>query len=493
VHWFADHAFAVALLLVYTGLLAWHAYVGQRSSKGVADYYVGGRNMSGFVVGASFFATLVSTNSYIGHAGKGYEYGLPWFAMAGLMVVFAWISWRLVAPRLRAFTREWDSVTLPDFLAARFGGRAVRIAGALVIVFASLLYLVAIFKGAGHLFQVFLGVSYAASVCFMLVIVMGYTAMGGFISVVRTDVIQGGMMLLGAVLMFYFVSRAAGGAEVIFTAQETAHLRHLDAGIPLLVLLGIALSGSIKLIVDPRQISRFYALRDARSIRAGIWVAVGGILLVQLCLFPVGMYASVLLEGVTDTDLIVPTLVNDPGVFPRAAGDFLVVAILAAAMSSLDSVLLVAASVFVRDVLAEVRPLVGSRQIRWTRIGVVAWACVGATIALRPPGDIVEITIFSGSLYAVCFTPAILLGLHWRRGDAFAVLASMVVGVCVLVAWLGSNASSWLHEVFPALLASTATYVICAVWRPAHADPRVVAAFTRAGDGYLVQEALRRG
>ncbi len=476
--WVVDHVFAVVLLVLYTGVLVWHAWLGKRSSKDVTDYYVGGRGMGGFVVGASFFATLVSTNSYIGHAGKGYEYGLPWFFMAGLMVVFAWVSWRVVAPRLRAFTAEWESVTLPDFLAARFGGgNWLRGAAAIVIVFASLLYIIAIFKGAGHLFQIFLGVSYEASVAFMLVIVMGYTAMGGFISVVRTDVVQGAMMIAGAMLMFFFVSRAAGGVDVIFVAPETAPLRRLDAGVPLLVLLGIALSGSIKLIVDPRQISRFYALRDARSIRMGIWVAVGGILIVQACLFPVGMYASVLLSGVTDTDLIVPTLVNDSAVFPRAAGDFLVVAIIAAAMSSLDSVLLVAASVFTRDIAAEVRSLDGARQIRWTRVGVVVFAIAGALLALRPPGDIIAITIFSGSLYAVCFTPAILLGLHWRRGDAVSVLASMTVGVFVLVSWMLSGGSNTLHEVFPALAASSLTYVTCAATRPPHAHPRVTAAF----------------
>ncbi len=476
-HWLTDHGIAVVLLVVYTGVLAWHARIGKRASKGVADYFVGGRSMGGVAIGASFFATLVSTNSYIGHAGKGYEYGLPWFLMALLMVVFAWLSWRLVAPRLRAFTREWESVTVPDFLAVRFGGGGVRAASALVIVIASLLYVIAIFKGAGHLFQTFLGVSYELSVIFMLIVVMGYTAMGGFISVVRTDVIQGGLMVIAAVMMFGYVSSAAGGVDVLFTAPETARLRELEAGVPILVLLGIALSGSIKLIVDPRQISRFYALRSAVSIRTGIWIAVGGILLVQMCLFPVGMYASVLLTGVTDTDLIVPTLITDRGVFPPLAGDFLVLAIVAAAMSSLDSVLLVAASVFTRDFIAEIRPMTGVSQVSWTRLGVVAFAIAGAGFAFRPPGDIVAITIFSGSLYAVCFTPAVLLGLHWRRGDGFTVLASMAVGVTVLLGWLVSGASSWLHEVFPSLAASTATYVVCARLRPINTDARVDTAF----------------
>ena len=71
-------------------------------------------------------------------------------------------------------------------------------------------------------------------------------------------------------------------------------------------LIGIALSGALKLLVDPRQVSRFYALRDERAVKQGMWVAVAGLAIVQFCIFPVGLYAHLLMDGVTDTDVIVP-------------------------------------------------------------------------------------------------------------------------------------------------------------------------------------------
>ena len=209
----SEHWLAGLLLLLYTGVLLYHARVGQRQSQGIADYYVGGRNMGGAVVGVSFFATFASTNSYIGHAGKGYDYGLPWLVMPVFIVVFTYLSWTSVAPRLRRFTSHWDALTLPDYLEARFGsaGGYLRVTAGLVILFASLLYLVAIFKGAGNLFQAFLGVRYEVAVGITLVIVMLYTSIGGFVSVVRTDVVQGILMVLGSVTIFYFVTDAAGG------------------------------------------------------------------------------------------------------------------------------------------------------------------------------------------------------------------------------------------------------------------------------------------
>ena len=271
--------------------------------------------------GCLFFATFASTNTYIGNAGKGYEYGIPWLLTALVMVVFTYLSWTFVAPRLRRFASHFDALTLPDYLASRFVSerQVLRVAAAMVIIFSSILYLVAIFKGAGNLFQQFLEVRYEVAVGLVLLVVMLYTSIGGFVSVVRTDVLQGILMVIGSVTIFYFVTDAAGGVSVLPELKNLpsgAHLFDWNAAIPLVVLLGIALSGSLKLLVDPRQISRFYALKDERSVNVGMWVALTGIVLIMFCLFPVGLYAHFLLDGVTETDMIVPMLVNDRSVFP---------------------------------------------------------------------------------------------------------------------------------------------------------------------------------
>jgi SSS family transporter len=460
-NWLLDHWLAAVLLAAYTGLLFYNANVGRRSSESLGDYYVGGRSMGGFAVGVSFFATFASTNTYIGHTGKGYEYGLPWLTMGGLIIVFTYLSWRVVAPRMRRFAMHWDALTLPGYLAGRFGSdqRALRVMAAVIIVVSSLMYLVAIFKGSGHLFQAFLDIPYHTAVGVTLVIVVLYTSIGGFVSVVRTDVVQGALMVIGSVTIFYFVTDAAGGVGVITELAQRPQSQWLfswNAGIPFVVLLGLALSGSLKLLVDPRQVSRFYALKDERSVRLGIWVAVAGMTIIMCCLFPIGLYAHALLPEVVDTDLIMPTFLGSRTVFPLWVADVLVVAIVAAAMSSMDSVLLVTASVFYKDLVEVVRPM--DQPIGWTRYAVVGFAVVAAFFALRPPGGIVEITIFSGSLYAVCFFPAILFGLHWRRGSAAAVMASMVLGVTVLLAWLLLGGRNIVHEVFPALLVSCCAY-----------------------------------
>lgn len=485
--WLSNHWLAAVLLLLYTGVLLYNAYLGNAASRGLSGYMVGNRAMGGVVVGISFFATFASTNSYIGHAGKGYAYGFAWLTMAVLLVIFSWVSWRWVGPPMRRFASAWDALTIPDFLGSRFvppGPSAerhpLRLAAAVVIAFSSLLYLLAIFKGAGHLFQFFLNVDYELAVGITLVIVMLYTSIGGFVSVVRTDVIQGLLMLIGSVMIFYFVTRAAGGISAVGELRlnpEKDFLFDLNGGLPFAVLLGVSLSGSLKLLVDPRQISRFFALKDDTAAQQGIWVAAGGLAIILFCLFPVGIYAHLILTDVSDTDLIVPTLVSDPTVFPFWAADFLIVAIVAAAMSSMDSVLLVAASTLYKNLIAPFRATSSAaHQVKWTRFAVLGFAMTAAAMALNPPGDIVEITIFSGSLYAVCFFPAVLFGLYWERGTARSVLWSMLLGTVVLLLWILLGLKQTLHEVFPALLVSIITYY----WL-ASSDDTVIHAQNRRG------------
>lgn len=442
-----------------------HARAGFNQSALIDGYLVGKRSIGGVVIGISFAATFASTNSYIGLAGKSYEYGAPWLIFAVMIVVFTGLSWVIVAPGLRRFTSMTGALTVPEFFEERFNSGIVRVLSGLIIVLSSILYLIAIFKGAGNLFQVFFDLPYKIAVGIVFVAVLLYTSVGGFVSVVRTDVVQGGLMILGSILMFMFITDASGGVGSVWELRsnmETEWLFNLDAGIPFSVLIGIALAGAMKLLIDPRQISRFYGLRDDAAVARGIPIAILALLVIQFCLFPLGLYAHSLVTNVTDTDLIIPTLIQDRAVFPIFVADFLVVAIVSAAMSSMDSVLLVAGSVITRDVIGRVVALTDVQSVQFTRIGVIMCAVIAALFALNPMGGIVEITIFSGSLYAACFAPAILLGLHWRRGNPIGVILSFAIGIVTLLLWRFLGLNSIIHEVIPALFLSFLVYVLAA-------------------------------
>lgn len=467
----------VLLLAGYTALMVRHAAAGRRRTRDVTDFYVGGRSMGGVALGLSFFATYSSTNSFVGFSGQAYTYGIGWLLLAPAAVVFTLLAWSWVAPRLRLFTASLDSVTIPDFIGFRFNSRPARVSAALIVVAASTLYMTAVFKGVGNILEAFLGIPYPAAIGLVFVIVLFYTAAGGFISVVRTDVVQGILMIFAALFLFAGTVSAAGGLGALGTlgnSPTAGSLFRWDAAMPFAVLIGIVVATTMKMLVEPRQLSRFYALESERAVRQGMWVSTLAFLGVYLMLVPIGLYARVVLgDGLADTDLVVPTLVSAGTVFSPLVASFLVVAMIAAAMSSLDSVLLVTASTCQRDLVESWNPGSAASALRNTRVLVAVFAVVTALVALDPPGRIVALTAFSGSLFAACFFPAIVLGLHWRRGNGAAVLASFGVGIATLFLWESFPLAGSLHEIFPAVALSTLVYASVAALTAVNGRQRV--------------------
>lgn len=466
-----------SLLALYSVMLAHHAWTGKKQTKGLADYYVGGRNMGGWVIGLSFFATYASTNSFVGFSGRTYAWGLPWLLFIPTAVAFSLFAWIAVAPRLRSFTAAMDSLTIPDFIGFRFNSTAARVFAAVIVIAASFFYMTAVFKGIGNLLEVFLEIPYRLSIVIVFFVVMTYTMIGGFISVVKTDSVQGVVMMVAAVVLFTGTVDAAGGlgaAAEVRSQPGGEELFTWGGGVAIPVLIGTMVAGLVKFAVEPRQLSRFFALEGDKALRTGMWVSSLTFAAVFSLLIPVGIYArKIFPSGIEDTDLVVPTLLSE--VFGQGTGAFLLVAMVAAAMSSLDSVLLVMASTTERDIFALLRPgRSEAQEMFWTKAWVALFAFITMLISLNPPGGIVELTAFSGALYGACFFPALVLGLHWKRGNGAAVIASFTTGILVLLTWDFVPGSAIVHEIFPAMVLSTAVYVGLSLAGTDGASPQVV-------------------
>ena len=189
---------------------------------------------------------------------EGYTYGVPWLLLTPFLVFFSLMAWTLIAPRLRYFAASLNSLTIPDFFGLRYASNVARLEAALIVLFASLFYMAAIFKGIGHTLEAFLQIPYWVAILIVFVIVVSYTAVGGFISVVKTDIVQGVMLILAAILLFAGTVRAAGGVLSFFEVQALPGGEDLfswNAALPFPVLLGILFASTVKFMVEPRQLS----------------------------------------------------------------------------------------------------------------------------------------------------------------------------------------------------------------------------------------------
>jgi SSS family transporter len=435
--WIRSHALPLAFLAGYLILLAYHGWRGNRRSKALDDYLVGGRGMGGVVIALSFYATFVSSVTFVGHAGKSFTRGPAWWLTCVIVfTAMVGISWFVVAPPFMKQARQLGALTIPEFLGLKYRSNAVRRLSGIVVIAASLVYMVAVYDGAARSLEVLFAVDRHVIMIGIFLIVTLYTLSGGFHSVVATDAVQGVILFGGALLLPLMMVVRKGGLGPLLDSVRAANPTALDwtNEMPLVTMIGLALGVGLKLIVEPRQLSRFYGLASDQQLRRGRWIAPILLFVTYLCMLPVGFLAHAFVprDASLGSDQIVPFLLGDGNVFGPIAGAFFLTALVAAAMSSLDSVLLVAASSVDHDVIG-VRER--SNPMLITRCWVLVLSAVAAGLALVQARGIVEMSSFSGSIYAACFLPSLVVGLFWKGGTRSGALAGIIVGFTVTTIW----------------------------------------------------------
>ncbi|MDP6442926.1 MAG: hypothetical protein QF805_03975 [Pirellulaceae bacterium] len=459
-NWLDEHAFHLLLIAVYLGVLVYHAVAANRNVESVNDYLTAGRRLGGVVIGLSFYATFMSTNTFIGAAGKSWDHGLAWCFGGLVLSGLALASWFIVAPKFVPLTRHYNSLTVADFLGSHYRSEAVRRVAALIVAFSSVLYLIAIYRGAALAVASFLDLPYAVCVLAVLLIVTAYTLAGGFESVVLTDSLQGALMLVGAGAIAMAMWRAGDGVEIFSAIRaQDPKLASASNWAAISASLAYGLAVGVKYLVEPRQLSRFYGLKDQRALRIASIVAPLAIIVTYGVLLPLGAMARAIIPpgAIESSDQVIPYLLGSAELLGPVVGALFLLVLVSAAMSSIDSVLLVAASTIDRDLCRATTTAVSTgatmRDVQWTRAWVVALSLTAALIALIPGvNDIVKLTKFSGSLYGACFVPVLVCGLYIRR-SATTALATMITGTITVIGvfTLRQFGRTTMQEVYPGM------------------------------------------
>ena len=444
------------------------------------------------VIALSFYATFLSTNTFLGQAGFGYKVGIAWVLGAAVFVACGFVAWFVVARRMIHDARrvlgdemDLDRVTVPGYLRRKYASPLVGSLSAWVVFVASVLYMVAVFKGIGHIFSQILHVSYEVAVLSVFALVVAYTSWGMIRAILHTDAVQGSLMVLGAAALFV---ATVGHMDWDLLRQSP----DLDAnGQPLggalmdwnslmspLYIIGLSLGTGIKLIVAPRLVVRFLLFRHAseQGIRQAKWLTVGLMTVTIPMLFLVGILAhGIVPQGQSqhyfeNTDQVVPFLVDH--LFGPFWGAVILGSFLCAALSSIDSVLHVAGSALVVDLWGQWKRHLPVNTIdRLQRASMIPVAAVPAWLALDPPADVVPMTALSGALFGGCFFPVLIVGLWWRCPHTRAVPASIVAGAVGVVSWaMGLREALGLQVIHPLFAGLVASLAVC-----------LAAAFLRGG------------
>ncbi|MBQ7048034.1 MAG: sodium/proline symporter, partial [Clostridia bacterium] len=427
-------------------------------SGGEKEYFLGGRAMGPWVTAMSAQASDMSGWLLMGFPGSILAFGMGkvWIGI-GLAIGTA-ANWILVAKRLRRFSRaSGDSITLPQYLTNRFASKSavLKIVCAVIFLLSFTVYVSSAFVAGKNVMCAVipqLADKEMLAMGIFAVIILVYTFLGGYKAVCWTDFFQGILMLI-ALLAVPIIMSATGDfnselADAFAKENSLGELVNVSAfgTNPFAASWQDIVSGlawGLGYFGMPHIIVRFMGIKKPSMVKKSATVAIVWVVL------SLGAAIAIAILGRTflldDGTSIVGSLVPDgaqqnifieisQAIFHPIVAGFLLAAIVAAAMSTADSQLLVASSAFTSDIY---KPLMrknkaSDKELLWVgRIVVLVVAIVAFLISssdAKWAGDIMAMVENAWGLFGASFGPVVILSLFWRRFNYAGACAGIIAG-----------------------------------------------------------------
>jgi SSS family transporter len=419
------------VLLGYFALVLGVAIASHRRTKTEVDFLAAGRTIGPFVGGAVLAATQISAGTVVGTLGRHYLTGVSWWWI-WLGVWAGWlVSALFVAPRLRRF----GALTVPDYIGARFGSEQVRAAAAILILVTNSIILVAQFQASGEIAQAVFGIPPLAAMLILVASTAGYSMLGGVRSSSYIELIQALLMVTGLAVAIPVLLYRLGGitAAAGFLESLDARLLGWYYGPKEIAAFGIAFSFSIA--VSPYEMTRFYSMRDERTVKQAIGVSIGFQAVIGLAVLALGLLTRALFPSLASEDQASSVMAAE--VLPPLVAALLLVAMMSAIMSTINSVLLVTGATISHDLYGRfVRRDASDRElVRVNRIAILALAVVPVMVALQKLGNVQGIVVLQTKFVASFFFAPVVIGLNWRGGTPAGAVASMIGGFLACLGW----------------------------------------------------------
>jgi Na+/proline symporter len=408
------------------------------------DFFVAGRKLGVFLTAFAVFSSTMSGFGFVGGPGLVYSMGASSFWIIGSAVVGNVIAFALVAKRLRLLAELRQCVSLPDAIAVRYGSPSVSVSVSVAILLGVLGYLATqilamaiVLQGILREANVFPTMSLAMAVLVSSSVLVFYAVSGGIIASVYTDLVQGAVMIVAALLVFATVLSVFDGgmsemSRIVMTDDREAMgpwgTIGMFGSLTWFFVFGVGLAGQPHVITKAMMVRRVRDLRlilplsaVAYSITALLWIGIG-----------LAMRALVLSgaePALATPDAAAPTFLQTYAHPLLAAVVF--AALLAAIMSTADAFLNIGTAAVIHDIPTAIRGRPLPNELFWARVTTVGLAFVAALFALYT-GDLVALLgAFGWGTFAAALVPVIGIGLNWKRATPLAANAAVVSSLAI--------------------------------------------------------------
>lgn len=484
-----------AIIVIYlVGMVAVGIYFMKRN-KSTGDYYLGGRKLGPIVTAMSAEASDMSSWLLMGLPGVAYLTGVAdaaWTAIG--LAVGTYLNWLIVAKRLRRYSViAGNSITIPEFFSNRYRDKSnilVAVSAIFIVIF-FIPYTASGFAACGKLFSTLFGVPYFQAMVVSAVIIVAYTALGGFSAASTTDLIQSIVMTVALICVVLFGISTVGGAGLVISqaGEVPGYLSltsiHSDGAAAEYGAVKIAstFAWGLGYFGMPHILLRFMAIRDESEITlsrriASIWVVISMGVAIFIGIMGYSLSKGGMIETLEGADsekliIVVATLMSKTGVLGILIAGLIMSGILACTMSTADSQLLAASSSISENLLKDVFHLKVSEKasLMAARATVLVIAVLGVILAVDPDSSVFGIVSFAWAGFGAVFGPVMLLALFWKRSNRYGAIVSMLSGGIMIFVWkymVRPMGGAWdIYELLPAFLVAIVLNVAVSLATPA--------------------------
>ncbi|MGP1564598.1 MAG: sodium/proline symporter PutP [Treponema sp.] len=464
----------IAAFVLYLGFMVVIGLRYMSKNNSALDFFLGGRKTGPWMTALSAEASDMSGWLLMGLPGLAYLGGMKeaFWTAAGL-VVGTYLNWLIVAKPLRKCTIAFgDSITIPEFLTNRFKDKS-HVLAAISVVFIVLfftIYTASGFVACAKLFNSVFGLPYYAGLTIGLVVILSYTILGGYLAVCATDFIQGTLMFIALIITTSVMIAVLGGPTQAFEKVNNFAARAMAGDFGDIMKEKFIANQSYSAVSAisaaawglgyfgmPHILVRFMGIRSNTEIKLSRRIATVWVITAFVGAVVVGSTGTAYLSGVLAPEMAETVFsASMQQMYPSFVAGLFLCAILAAAMSTADSQLLVASSAFSRDVYKGLlkKDAKEKEVLNVSRITVFIIAAVAFIIALNPKSSIFSLVSYAWAGFGAAFGPVILLALFWRGMTRNGALAGLIAGGVTVIAWHNLKGGVFnIYEILPGFFA----------------------------------------
>ena len=417
-----------------------------RRTKSTRDFFMAGRNLGTLVTGVALFSSMMSGFGFVGGPGLVYLMGMSSVWMIATVTVGWAVTDFLVAKRLRVFAGFFDTISLPDAVAARYGSEASRLLTSVALLLGVMGYLATQILAMAIVLQTILQntlgeiglVTCAVVACAVLVF---YSVTGGIIASVYTDVVQGSVMVVAGVLIFFTaisIFEGGGSAATTLIMKDDPEAIGTWGTLGMMGCLSWFFMFTVGSVGQPHIVTKGMMIRRLQDYQFIPLVSVFGYTLTALLWVSIGLVMRALvLQGahpeLASPDAAAPQFLQHYA-HPILAG-LVFAALFAAIMSTADAFLNIGAAAVVHDIPRAIlrRPI--ANELFWARIGTVVIAVVALLFAMYSyyanARFVALLGAFGWGTFGAALVPAVAIGFNWKRATPLA--ANVAIASSLLV------------------------------------------------------------